>query len=136
MTFSNNRDYKECLKDFIKGLNPKLGKPEDLDTNRETMFVRVLLYTIPAYADSFIDGPSDWGHLEVLITSKKVFTLRCLVGFVEVLIEYNTEGKDLAYGCTFTNTLSGESLFMQSINGKFYSDTENDIQIQMYNIFD
>lgn len=133
----NNRDYKECLKDFVKGLNSELGRPEDIDTNKETMFVRTMLYTIPAYVDTFLkEGPSNWGRLEVLITSKDVFTLRAMVGFVSVLIEYNLEDGESAYGCTFTNTLTSESLFMQTINGWFYADTNRDIQQKIYSIFD
>ena len=140
----NQRDYKECLKDFINGFGSDLGTPEMLNTENETYWIETLLYTIPAYVDMFLKGNREYGYLETLITSKKIFTLRCVVGYVEVLIEYNLEGRGSVYGCTFRNRLSDSKLFMQMINGEFYCDLKigddeknsRAVQLKFYDIFD
>ena len=140
----NSRDYKECLKDFINGFGSDLGTPEMLNTENETYWIKTLLYTIPAYVDVFLKGNREYGYLETLITSKKIFTLRCVVGYVEVLIEYNLEGRGSVYGCTFRNQLSDSKLFMQIVNGEFYCDlgfsdvaeASRAIQSKLYDIFD
>ncbi|WP_300924582.1 hypothetical protein [uncultured Clostridium sp.] len=62
------------------------------------------------------------------IISPDVFTLRCHVGFVYCLIEYNED----VFGAIFENNLNSERLFLQNN----FSYDAKEINRKLFSIFD
>lgn len=134
----------KCLTKFVDGFKEVgIGDSSTYDTDRETVFVSKVLGIIPAYVDAWFKGDRKYVSVDTLLLNDKVFTLSGQIGYVRVLIEYNIDGKSEAYGCTFTNILNKESIYMSVIDGVFSTDIKGNIEMvreavndKIYMIFD